>query len=156
MTSMLSILVREEVLDIVIQDPLLVRRHEILPRLSSFKIPVSHPSLHIKRCFYQILPALSLLNLLLLNPESPVHLHGSMIAKHATVIAYQGCRTPVLADRRIEHRNVLLKILSSGHSRGQDRSRIALQNAYAVNHLSTQVVHVKISDVHKPIVMAIC
>jgi hypothetical protein len=39
---------------------------------------------------------------------------------------------------------------------GQDRSRIALQNACAVYHLSTQVVHVKISDVHKPIVMAIC
>jgi hypothetical protein len=47
MTTIFPFLVREVLLEIVIQDPLFVHRHEILPRLSRFKIPVSHPSLHI-------------------------------------------------------------------------------------------------------------
>src|SRR5258708_12578062 len=96
MTTIFPFLVREVLLEIVIQDPLLVRRHEILPRLSRFKIPVSHPSLHIKRCFYQILPALPLLNLLLLNPELPFHLHDSITTNHPTAIPYHPSPPPLL------------------------------------------------------------
>ena len=40
---------------------------------------------------------------LLLNPKCLVNLHRSMISKHAAVIADQGRRTSVLADRRIHY-----------------------------------------------------
>jgi len=137
MTTVFPFLVREMLLEIVIQDPFFVYCYEVFPRLSRFKIPVSHTSLHIKRRFYQILPALPLLNFFLLNPKSLVNLHGPMIPKHAAVVADQGRRTSMFTNRRVEHRNILLEVLPSGHSGSQDCPRIALQDADAVNHLST-------------------
>src|SRR6266496_910074 len=137
MTTIFPFFVRQVFLEIVIQDPLFMCRNEILPGLSRFKIPVSHTSLYIKRRFYQILPALPLLNFFLLNPKSLVNLHGPMIPKHAAVVADQGRRTSMFTNRRVEHRNILLEVLPSGHSGSQDCPRIALQDADAVNHLST-------------------
>jgi len=155
MTTVFPFLVRQVLLKVVIQDPLFMHRYKVFPALRCLEIPVSHPSLHIKRRFYQILPALPLLNFLFLNPKSTVNLHGSMISKNAAMIADQGCWASMLADRSIEHRNIFFKVLSSGHSGSQDRPRIAFQNANTVNHAFTKLVHVQIPDIHKPIVMAI-
>src|SRR2546423_2882478 len=111
---------------VVIQDPFLVRCNQIIPALRLFKAPVSHPSLHIKGCFYQILPALPLLNLFLLNPESGVDVYGAVISKHAAMITDQCLWTSMLANSRIEYCNVLLEVLSARHCRGEDGSRVAL------------------------------
>src|SRR5216684_5686552 len=64
MTAILPFFVGQVFLEIVIQDPFLMCRNEVLPSPSRFKIPISHTSLHIKRCLYQILPALPLVDLL--------------------------------------------------------------------------------------------
>jgi hypothetical protein len=47
MTTIFPFLVREMLLEIVIQDPFFVYCYEVFPRLSRFKIPVSHTSLYI-------------------------------------------------------------------------------------------------------------
>src|SRR5437588_992937 len=87
MTTIFPFFVGEVFLIVVIQDPLFVRRHEVFPTRCRLKIPVSHPSLYIKRRFYQILPALPLLNLFLLNAESGVDVHCAVVSKHTAVIA---------------------------------------------------------------------
>src|SRR5207247_5999020 len=71
-TTIFPLFMSHVTLVVVIQDPFLVRCNQIIQALRRSKIPVSHPSLDINGCLYQILPALPFLILFLLHPEGAV------------------------------------------------------------------------------------
>src|SRR5512135_699908 len=117
---------RQVLLKVVIEDPLFMHRNQVFPALRRLEIPVSHPSLHIKRRFYQILPTLPLLYFKLFYAQRMINVHGPMISKNAAVVTHQCCWASMFANRRIQYRNIFFKVLPSGHCGSQDRPRIAL------------------------------
>src|SRR6266487_3086896 len=135
MTAIFSFLMREMLLEVVIEHPLFMRSNEVFPGLSSLKVPVSHPPLYIKCAFYIVLPRLPQLNFFLANAKSTINLHGSMVKENAPMVTYQRLWTPMFANRGIEDRNILFKILSTCDCRSQDSTGIVLQNADAVDFI---------------------
>src|SRR6266849_4855202 len=121
MPPIFSLFMRHMLLVIVVPDPFFVGGHQILPRLCRLEIPIGHTPLHIKACFYIVLPSLTQLNFFLANAESIVNLHSIMGEKDAAVVTDECFWATMLTNRRVQHRKVCFRILSARDRRGEDR-----------------------------------